>query len=158
MKNKRKTGRKPKKGICVDGSTLINPGPSEYQGRDLSNKKIVLNYNLGIATNNIAEFVAVVHAIKLCLIDGYPSMSIYSDSTTAMSWISRGFANTKMNNCPKKLILILDRSKELLSGYDIAIVSTDKIQVTDPNTGNKVYVKRWYTKQWGENPADFGRK
>ena len=70
-------------------------------------------------------------------------MSIYTDSKTAMAWIKRRHANTKLEVTPrnKALFEMLQRAEEWLS-----------------NNKYTNSILKWETEYWGENPADFGRK
>ena len=58
---------KPTSGICVDGSSRGNPGPAGYKAVDLSTGKELFNVNIGDSTNNIAEFIGLVHAIDYAI-------------------------------------------------------------------------------------------
>ena len=86
--------KKPTKGIAVDGSTRGNPGPSEYRAVDLETGAILFSQKIGVATNNIAEFIALGHAILYCLQNDIRT-TIYSDSQTALSWLKNKRVNSK---------------------------------------------------------------
>ena len=77
---------KPTKGIAVDGSTSGNPGLSEYRGVDLETGKVIFYKKIGVATNNITEFIALCHAVLLSL---GKETTIYTDSQTAISWLKK---------------------------------------------------------------------
>ena len=93
-------------------------------------------------TNNVGEFLALVHALADCKRKG-KNTPIYSDSKIAMGWVTRKKANTKLEQVPAnaKLFELIRRAELWLRNntYD-----------------NKVM--KWNTKEWGEIPADFGRK
>ncbi|MDP5139307.1 MAG: ribonuclease H, partial [Spirosomaceae bacterium] len=61
----------------------------------------------------------------------------------AMSWVNRKFANTKLEKTDKntEVFELLKRAVDWLKAN------------TYPNK-----ILKWDTKNWGENPADFGRK
>jgi len=134
---------KPKEGIVVDGACDGNPGPAEYQVFDLKTGKRLAHVNMGHATNNIAEFVALVHGIALVKKLNL-NYKVYSDSRTAISWVKKQEANTSMtaNKENVKALSLLSRAESYLKN----------------NNPLDVEVVKWETRQWGENPADFGRK
>jgi ribonuclease HI len=75
--------------ICVDASTISNPGPTEYRGVDTNSKKIIFDLKLEEATNNIGEFLAIVHALAIYKKKGEELKIIYSDSLNAISWVKQ---------------------------------------------------------------------
>jgi ribonuclease HI len=128
---------KPNKGIAVDGGCSGNPGQAYYRGVDIETGKELFRYNIGEATNNIAEFLAICNAIyyrntmKLDLV-------IYSDSQTAIAWVKHKIANSTYSN---EYIEPRIRKAE---------------QFLKSNKFEKI--EKWITKSWGEIPADFGLK
>lgn len=136
---------KPKEGIAVDGSCLGNPGKAAYRGVDLATGKIVFRNEIkGLATNNIAEFLAIGHAIGYCKKNNINPV-IYSDSQTAMFWLIAGRCNSKLNRdtTTEEAWKLIDR------------VDTYIKQLTPED---KAMVKKWLTREWGEIPADYGNK
>jgi ribonuclease HI len=139
--------------IAVDGYCLSNPGKGGYQGFDISNgtsdkiKLFEVHIDDGTTTNNIVEYLAVVHALAYCQNKGIKEPSIYTDSQTAMSWVRKGYCNTTLQGkdtdtkTSRKLIERADKFLQQDCVYDIEAV-----------------MKMWVTKQKGENPADFGHK
>ena len=126
---------KPIKGICVDAGTEGNPGPCFYRGLDLETGKILFEKQLGLGTNNIAEFLAVCHAIHY--VNKHKlNTDIYSDSVTAIAWV---------------------RNKQHKSTFD-GEVSKRLNKACEFLKNNNIIIKKWLTKEWGEIPADFGRK
>ena len=51
---------------AVDAACSGNPGPMEYQAIDLQTGARVFHYGPIHGTNNIGEFLAIVHALALC--------------------------------------------------------------------------------------------
>ena len=51
---------------AVDAACSGNPGPMEYQAIDLQTGARVFHYGPVHGTNNIGEFLAIVHALALC--------------------------------------------------------------------------------------------
>ena len=79
---------KPTKGICVDAGTIGNPGLCFYRGLDLETGKLLFEADVGMATNNIAEFLACIHAIHY-LKKNKLNLDIYTDSLTAIAWVRK---------------------------------------------------------------------
>jgi ribonuclease HI len=93
-------------------------------------------------TNNVGEFLAIVHALAL-LKSKKKTLPIYSDSETAIVWVRNKHANTKLKptNANAQLFELIQRAEKWLK----------------TNTWN-IPVLKWETEWWGEIPADFGRK
>tara|TARA_B100000029_G_scaffold473183_1_gene514336 strand:- start:434 stop:1048 length:615 start_codon:yes stop_codon:yes gene_type:complete len=129
--------------ISVDAASSGNPGTMEYQGVDTMSKKVLFKKGpFKEATNNIGEFLALVHGLAM-LKKIKSNKIIYSDSITAISWVKKKKCNTKLNpnNINKEIFDLIDRAIKWLNS----------------NSYNTQIVK-WETKKWGEIPADFGRK
>lgn len=133
---------RPKSGISVDGSSRGNPGPAKYKGVDLSTGEILFEIDIKTSTNNIAEFIGLVHALDYALKNGYDS--VYSDSNTAISWVN--------NKAVKTTLKINDENKYSLDLMTRALSHLDKLKNYKP------LIKKWETSKWGESPADFGYK
>ena len=131
---------KPTTGIAVDAWCENNPGRGGYRGIDLSTSKVLFIRELDWTTNNIAEFMATAHA-SMWLQKHNKRTFIWSDSTTAISWYNNKKAKTKMNL--NKFTLLKSKLEKC----------EKHLQETSPPE-----VRKWNTKQWGEIPADFGRK
>lgn len=129
--------------IAVDAASSGNPGIMEYQGVDTkTGRKLFKQGPFGEATNNIGEFLAIVHGLAF-LKEQKSDCIIYTDSRTAMSWVRKKTCNSKLKETPKnKAVFDLVRRA---------------IQWLEKNPYNTPIVK-WETKAWGEIPADFGRK
>jgi ribonuclease HI len=147
----------PKKGIVVDGATKGNPGPSEYRGIDLETGELLFHQKLGIATNNIAEFCALGHAILYASDKGF-KITIYSDSQTAISWIRKKKVNSKLPDNPKtqKAIDYVCRIESALNQV-IGEIKSDGIDLYVKGNA-EIIVSKWYSSEYGEIPADFGNK
>ena len=146
---------KPLKGIVVDGSTRGNPGPSEYRGVDLLTHKILFHVSIDVATNNITEFIALCHAVFYALENTEESTDIYTDSITAISWVKKKISNSSLipGRNTAKAINYLTRVENKLKPLNIKVVGSDELLIN-----NRVSILKWYTSEWGEIPADFGRK
>ncbi|MDD7318980.1 MAG: reverse transcriptase-like protein [Prevotella sp.] len=128
---------------AVDAGCSGNPGPMEYQGIDLATGARLFHFGPMRGTNNIGEFLAIVHALALCRQHGLHNKTIYSDSYNAILWVKNRKCKTK-----------LERTPETARLYDI-ILRAEKWLAT--NEFHNPIVK-WDTAKWGEIPADFGRK
>jgi ribonuclease HI len=129
--------------ISVDAACAGNPGPMEYRGvNNLSGEEIFKLSPPILGTNNIGEFLAIVHA--LAWLHKYKSgMTIYSDSVLAMNWVKAKTVRTK-----------LDRTADTAYTWQLIDRAVNWLKINSyPNR-----IKKWETKRWGENPADFGRK
>ena len=115
----------------------------EYQGVDTRSKKILFKMGpFKNSTNNIGEFLALVHGIAM-MENQSEKKTIYSDSITAISWVNKKKCQTK-----------LKRNKD---NNDVFIMIERAIFWLKKNNFS-VKIKKWETKLWGEIPADFGRK
>ena len=69
--------------IQVDGASRGNPGPSSYGFAILGPDGKVLHNGsgyIGISTNNVAEYTALIEALRFALAQGMTSVEIRSDS------------------------------------------------------------------------------
>lgn len=86
---------------AVDAACSGNPGPMEYQCIDLQTGAQVFHYGPIHGTNNIGEFLAIVHALALMQQKGITDKIIYSDSVNAQLWVSKKQCKTKLSALPK---------------------------------------------------------
>lgn len=129
--------------IAVDASCLGNPGDLEYRGVDTATGEVLFQVGpLSRGTNNIGEFLAIVHALAY-LKKQDSLIPVYSDSKVAMLWVKQKKIRTtlKQTAANTKLFELIDRATSWLQNNDY------------PNS-----ILKWDTKVWGEIPADFGRK
>lgn len=129
--------------ISVDAACSGNPGAMEYRGvYTHTGEEIFRLPPIEDGTNNIGEFLAIVHALAL-LKKHNLTMPIYSDSQIAIGWVHQKHCKTKLEETAKnqKLFELIDRAENWLH------------QNSYPN-----HILKWETKVWGEIPADFGRK
>ena len=130
--------------IAVDGACSKNPGPMEYRGVAVATGEEIFRMGpLAGGTNNIGEYIALIHAASLLARRGDLSTPIYSDSRTALSWIRRGRSNTTIKPTAENAEVI-----RLLRRADAWLAAN---RIVNP-------VLKWDTEKWGEIPADFGRK
>ncbi len=129
--------------MVVDAAWNTASGDMEYQGIYLATKQYIFRMGpYADGTNNIGEFLAIVHALAL-LHQKKSNIPVYSDSRTAISWVKKKKANTKLDPTPHNAVLfeLIERAERWLASHAFA----------NP-------VLKWETDYWGENPADFGRK
>lgn len=129
--------------IAVDAASSGNPGRMEYQGVDTkSGKRLFRQGPFPEGTNNIGEFLAIVHGLAF-LKERKSDRILYSDSRTAISWVRKKHCNTKLepNARNKELFDLIARAEKWL----------EKNPYSTP-------IVKWETLAWGEIPADFGRK
>lgn len=129
--------------ISVDAACSGNPGPMEYQGVMTDDRRQIFHQKFPLGTNNIGEFLAIVHALALLKKQDNPSLPIYTDSKIAMGWVAKRKCKTTLvrNQKTAKLYEYIERGENWLKS----------------NTYSNPILK-WPTKQYGEIPADFGRK
>ncbi|MBS1655099.1 MAG: ribonuclease H family protein [Bacteroidetes bacterium] len=129
--------------IAVDGAWNTNTGIVEYQGVYTKTKEVIFKMGpFEDGTNNIVEFLGIVHALAHCKKDNI-KLPIYSDSRNAISWVREKEARTNHERTEqnKKLFELIDRAVKWLKENEYE---------------NEIL--KWETQAWGENPADFGRK
>ena len=128
--------------LAVDAACSGNPGPMEYRGVYLGDGKEIFHFGPVHGTNNIGEFLAIVHALAMLDKQGL-KMTIYSDSRTAISWVRKKCCKTQLERTgeTEQLFQLIERAEAWLKAH----------RVTIP-------IVKWETDQWGEIPADFGRK
>ena len=128
---------------AVDAACSGNPGPMEYQGIDRATGQQVFHYGPMHGTNNIGEFLAIVHALALLQQMGRPQTTIYSDSRNAILWVKKKKCKTTLVRTPQteQLHQIIARAERWLATHNYL----------NP-------ILKWETGKWGEVPADFGRK
>ena len=71
--------------LAVDAACSGNPGPMEYRGVHVASRQEIFHFGPMKGTNNIGEFLALVHGLALLKQKGF-DMPIYSDSANAISW------------------------------------------------------------------------
>lgn len=128
---------------AVDAACSGNPGPMEYRGVDLATGATVFHFGPVHGTNNIGEFLAIVHALALLKQKGI-CKTIYTDSRNALLWLKARKCRTKLARTPRteQLFQLIERAERWLHDNDYSDIP----------------IRKWETHLWGEVPADFGRK
>lgn len=129
--------------LAVDAACSGNPGLMEYRGVYVATGVEVFRIGpMEQGTNNIGEFLALVHGLALLKKMGN-SMPIYSDSRNAMLWV-------KQKQCKTKL----ERNEKNAPIFDL--IARAELWLRNNHFSTRII--KWETDQWGEIPADFGRK
>ena len=90
----------------------------------------------------MGEFLAIVHGMRYLLTKGQKK-AMYSDSKIAMEWVRQGKCRSKLRAQQPDLVVweAVDQAEAWLKRYGVPFV-----------------LLKWHTADWGEIPADFGRK
>ena len=128
--------------IAVDAACSGNPGQMEYRGVYLATGQEIFHFGPIYGTNNIGEFLAIVHGLAL-LKQKQSNMPVYSDSRNALLWVKQRTCKTKLPRTAESedLFKYIERAEKWLK---------------ENHYSNRLI--KWETDQWGEIPADFGRK
>ncbi|MBU2557417.1 MAG: ribonuclease H family protein [Bacteroidetes bacterium] len=142
-RNRNKSNPPNGQSIAVDAACSGNPGKMEYRGVFTeSNTELFRSKVFEEGTNNIGEFLALVHGLAWQHKKRI-QFPIYSDSQNAINWVKAGKARTKLFRTARnaELFELIARAENWLKNNDF-----------------RVPILKWDTKSWGEIPADFGRK
>lgn len=129
--------------LAVDAACSGNPGVMEFRGVIADTGSEVFHRGPFVnGTNNIGEFLAIVLGLAYLKQNNLP-WALYSDSRTALAWLKKKHADTKIewNASNQDLFMMLRKAEMWLH---------------DNTWTTPIY--KWDTKAWGEIPADFGRK
>jgi ribonuclease HI len=129
--------------LTVDAACSGNPGKMEYRGvYPKTGQEIFRQGPFENGTNNIGEFLAIVHALALQKSKN-TCLPIYSDSANAILWVKKKRCNTKLEK---------ESSNEII--FDLI----QRAETWLKTNSYLIPVLKWETALWGEIPADFGRK
>lgn len=138
-----KVGLPNMESLSVDAACSGNPGAMEYRGvYTKTGEEIFHQGPFQNGTNNIGEFLALVHGLALLKQKNSP-LPIYTDSKTALAWVKA------------------KKTKSLLEKNDANAVLFDLMSRAEKWLRENEYttqIIKWETSVWGEIPADFGRK
>ena len=138
-----KSENKSQKSQALPENFDMNCVAVEYRGVYLLTGQAIFHFGPVYGTNNIGEFLAIVHALALMKQKGI-CMTIYSDSRNALAWVKQKKCKTKLERTPKteELFQMIERAENWLKTH----------------TYSDIPLLKWETEDWGEVPADFGRK
>lgn len=140
----KKVEKPVEKVLTVDGAA--NGVCCEYQAVWTTGEKAFSSAAFKSGTNNIAEFLGLVSAIRYLHEKNFP-LIVYTDSVTAMAWVRDKTANTTARQTGK----ITHELEQLIIQAESYLKMNDEIL-------KKTKILKWETKLWGEIPADYGRK
>ena len=129
--------------LSVDAACSGNPGLMEYRGvYTKTGEEIFRQGPFKDGTNNVGEFLALVHGLAFMKQKNSP-LPIYTDSKTAIAWVKTKKAKTKLEKNDTNAILfdLISRAEKWLAENKYS-----------------TQILKWETEVWGEIPADFGRK
>jgi ribonuclease HI len=130
--------------LSVDAACSGNPGMMEYRGVSTKTKEQIFHQGpFPEGTNNVGEFLAIVHGLAYLKKEGHLTMPIYSDSKTAQAWVRNRKHKTNLEQSA--------RNKPIFDLLDRAVKWLETNSYQNP-------ILKWDTENWGEIPADFGRK
>lgn len=136
-------GKPDRNSLAVDAACSGNPGDMEYRGVYTATGEEIFHIGpLKEGTNNIGEFLAIVHGLAL-LKQKDSRLPLYTDSRNAMLWVKNKKCKTMLARTAvnKPIFELIGRAEKWL----------EENTYTTP-------VLKWETSEWGEIPADFGRK
>lgn len=128
---------------CADAACSGNPGVLEYRAVNTETGATLFERGpFPEGTNNIGEFLGIVEALMLLHARRDPA-PIYSDSRNALAWVQAKQCKTQLSRSK--------RSDELFERITVA-----EQWLRANHFPNKII--KWRTEEWGEIPADYGRK
>ena len=106
--------------IQIDGASKGNPGPAGIGVILISDSGEVheISEYVGVATNNVAEYLALLTALEEALIRGVKRLAIQTDSELLAKQINREY-NVKSQN----LRFLFRRARRLMAGFEEITVS-----------------------------------
>ena len=108
---------------------------------EVNNGKVIFENELPQTSNNLAEYLAILDAMKWRMKHN-PKIPIYSDSSVALSWVRKWG-----HNCWQ------------LPMWQHAKSYTEKMENWRRNAGAPFEnIFQWFTKKWWDIPADYGKK
>ena len=128
--------------IACDAACSGNPGVMEYRCVYTKDRRELFHYKSPVGTNNIGEFLAIVHSLSYLKKHNLP-FPLYTDSVNAIKWVQKRKCKTKLehNAATEELFQYIERAENWLK-----------------NNTYTTQILKWDTQNWGECPADFGRK
>ncbi|MCC8170794.1 MAG: ribonuclease H family protein [Parabacteroides sp.] len=136
-------GLPDKNSVAVDAACSGNPGDMEYRGVFTATGEELFRIGpFREGTNNIGEFLAIVHGLALLKQKG-SRLPLYSDSRNAILWVKNKKCKTQLarTSLNEPVFNLIARAEKWLN----------ENSYTTP-------ILKWETAEWGEIPADFGRK
>jgi len=106
--------------IYIDGASKGNPGKSGIGVVIHQNNRLVKNIAsyIGVATNNVAEYTALIYALEEALLLKASSLKINTDSQLLARQLNKIY---KVRN--EGIISLYNRAVHLLTGFDNVLIS-----------------------------------
>jgi ribonuclease HI len=104
-----------KLGIYIDGASKGNPGPAGIGVVIVNDERVIKNISsyIGKATNNIAEYTALIYALEEALILKAKSLEVKSDSQLLCCQINGEYKVKHPNLLP-----LYERAKHLIKAFN----------------------------------------
>ena len=126
--------------IYIDGAAKGNPGPAgagvyitmvkdKNQPYQKPNTILKKSYNLGRQTNNVAEYIALLQAVRLAKKLGVRKIHIYSDSQLVVNQMKGTFQVKSISI--QKIKNIIDRYLDSFETYDLTYIPRDQNREAD---------------------------
>lgn len=134
---------KARSGYAVDAAWNARSKVMEYRCVEIATgREMFCEGPFEDATNNVGEFLAVVQALSWLKARGSYA-PIYTDSNNAIIWVAQARCQTALARTPRNTALFerIAQAERWLDEHEYCNA-----------------VLKWRTEEWGENPADFGRK
>ena len=128
--------------IAVDAACSGNPGEMEYRWINLQTWEEIFHEKFKVWTNNIGEFLAIIHWLNYLWDD---NRVIYSDSRIAISWVNQWKCKTQINSNES-------------AGFSRTFDAIERAEKWLKGNGIKHKILKRNTEDWWEIPADFWRK
>lgn len=136
-------GKPINESLAVDAACSGNPGDMEYRGVYTATGQELFHIGpLKKGTNNVGEFLALVHGLAWLKQKG-SNLPVYSDSRNAIGWVKKKKCKTLLERTPvnEPIFDLIERAEKWLNTHTYTTT-----------------ILKWETSEWGEIPADFGRK
>jgi ribonuclease HI len=130
--------------LSVDAACSGSPGVLEYRGVFTETGDQIFHFGpFPDGTNNVGEFLAIVHALTWMSKHKSP-LPVYSDSENGIAWVYMGKCKTSLKRTGRNAPLF-------------AMIHSAENWLAENELRDDTVLK-WDTQRWGEIPADFGRK
>ena len=110
-------GKPINESIAVDAACSGNPGDMEYRGVYTATGQEIFHIGpLKKGTNNVGEFLALVHGLALLKQKG-SNLPVYSDSRNAISWVKKKKCKTLLERVPENEAIfdLIERAEKWLN-------------------------------------------
>lgn len=128
---------------CADAACSGNPGVMEYRSVKTETGEVLFARGPFFeGTNNIGEFLGIVETLMV-LREQNDASPVYSDSRNALAWVQAKQCKTQLLPNPRNAD-VFERIRQA------------EAWLRKNSYPNKLL--KWRTEEWGEIPADYGRK